>query len=140
MLLRNSNKKILPNVWMAAGGHREFNEGLFECAKREVLEETGLKIKNLRIRATGNAYLEDLDREFFFHMVVADYVSGQAPLTTPDGTFRWMTPNEILRQNNLLSELKHIIPYVCDEKLSIVSYKAVYDTGNHMTFFKIEEN
>lgn len=140
MLLRDPKKKILPNVWMATGGHREFNEGLFECAKREVLEETGIRIKNLRIRATGNAYLEDLNKEFFFHMIVADYVSGKAASITSDGIFRWMTPNEILQQNNLLSELKHIIPYICDENLPIVSYRAAYDIGNHMTFFKIEEN
>ena len=37
----------MPDVWMTQGGHREFNEGLFECTRREVLEETGLKIKNL---------------------------------------------------------------------------------------------
>lgn len=139
MLLRDSKKKILPNVWMAAGGHREFNEGLFECAKREIFEETGLKIANLRIRATGNAYLKDLDREFFFHMLVADYVSGNVPLTTSDGTFSWMTSSEILQQDNLLSELKQIIPYICDETLPIASYKAVYKVGNNMTYFELEK-
>ena len=33
--------------WSFPGGHLEFNEELFDCAKREVLEETGIKIKNL---------------------------------------------------------------------------------------------
>ncbi len=139
MLLRDSKKKILPNVWMAAGGHREFNEGLFECAKREVFEETGLKIKNLRIRATGNAYLKDLNREFFFHMLVADYVSGKAPSSTPDGKFCWMTSGEIICLDNLLAELKYVIPYICDESLPISSYKAVYEIGNMMTHFEFEK-
>ena len=53
MLHRNSDKKIMPNVWMAPGGKREQGEGLFEAAHREVMEETGLKIKKLKIRATG---------------------------------------------------------------------------------------
>lgn len=59
MLHRNPDKRIMPNVWMAPGGKREFNEGLFTATRREVLEETGLQIKNLRIKAVGNAYLRE---------------------------------------------------------------------------------
>jgi len=32
--------------WCFPGGHLEFNESLENCAKREVLEETGIEIKN----------------------------------------------------------------------------------------------
>lgn len=65
MLHRKAGKRIMPNVWMAPGGKREFNEGLFVATRREILEETGLTIKNLRIKAVGNAYLKDLDQEVF---------------------------------------------------------------------------
>ncbi|PJE62811.1 hypothetical protein COU88_03005, partial [Candidatus Roizmanbacteria bacterium CG10_big_fil_rev_8_21_14_0_10_39_6] len=67
MLHRNADKRIMPGVWMAPGGKREFNEGLFEAARREVLEETGLVIKNLRIKVAANAYMKDIDQEVFFH-------------------------------------------------------------------------
>jgi len=33
--------------WCFPGGHLEFNESLENCAKREVLEETGIEIKNI---------------------------------------------------------------------------------------------
>lgn len=65
MLHRNKNKKIMPDVWMAPGGKREFNEGLFEAARREIKEETGLEIKNLRVRATGSAYLTRIIFPFY---------------------------------------------------------------------------
>ena len=37
MLHRKADKRIMPDVWMAPGGHREFNEGLFEAARREIM-------------------------------------------------------------------------------------------------------
>lgn len=57
MLKRHESKQIMPGVWMAPGGTREHAEGLFACARREIFEETGLKIKNLSVRAVGTGHL-----------------------------------------------------------------------------------
>ena len=123
---------------MAPGGHREFNEGLFEAARREVMEETGLEIKNLRLRAVGNAYLKDLETEFYFFMVLADYDKGKLVENTKDGKFVWLTESEIMGKDNLLAELKHVLPHILSDKGGVLSYKAVYDKGNVMTEFEIE--
>ncbi|NCO89263.1 hypothetical protein AUK04_04025 [Candidatus Roizmanbacteria bacterium CG2_30_33_16] len=139
MLHRHPNKRIMPDVWMAPGGHREFNEGLFACARREVLEETGLKIKNLRIKATGCAYLSDLNQEFYFHFIVADYAAGELKPKVDDGEFVWLTPKQILAQKNLLAELKTILPYVFLKKQSVVSFRAVYKKGNELKELEIEK-
>lgn len=34
--------------WSFAGGHLEYNETLQDCVKREVFEETGLRVDNLK--------------------------------------------------------------------------------------------
>ena len=138
MLHRSPQKRILPDVWMAPGGHREFNEGLFECARREVFEETGLKIKNLRIKATGNAYLKDIDEEFFFHFIVADYAGGRLKQKVDDGEFVWLTKNQILKLINLLAELKQVLRIVLDPKRQIISFTAVYSKGNTLERFSLE--
>lgn len=138
MLHRNKSKRIMPDVWMAPGGKREFNEGLFEAARREIREETGLEIKNLRIICTGNAYLKDIEQELFFHFVEADYDSGEVHQSPEDGELVWLTVDEILEQENLLSELKQVLPLVLRKNLLPISYKAVYDKGNNMTEFSIE--
>ncbi|MCL4374937.1 NUDIX hydrolase [Patescibacteria group bacterium] len=138
MLHRAPEKRIMPDVWMAPGGHREFNEGLFACARREVMEETGLRIKHLKIKATGCAYLRDLNQEFYFHFLVADCAGGRLKPKADDGEFVWLTPQQILRQKNLLSELKTMLPYVFQNNQSVVSFRAVYEKGNHLKELEVE--
>lgn len=140
MLHRNLTKKIMPNVWMAPGGKREQGEGLFAAAHREVMEETGLKIKNLRIRATGVGWLKDIETEVFFHMLTADYENGEE-IDSEDGELRWLTASEIKKLPNLLSEFKpEVVDHILGNDPGIISYRAVYDVGNHMVEFEIEEN
>src|SRR3989338_3815319 len=129
MLHRGAHKRIMPDIWMAAGGDREFNEGLFECARREVLEETGLTIKNIQVKAIGNAYVKDIQQEFFFHMLVADYARGELKTSDADGKFEWLTKKEITKLDKLLPELKHIIPHIFSNSSKIISYKAYYEKG-----------
>ncbi len=138
MLHRGAHKRIMPNIWMAPGGHREFNEGLFTCARREVSEETNLEIKNLRIGATGNAYLTGIDQEFFFHFILADYASGELKTSLDDGEFAWLTPAEIMELPTLLPELKKVFPLMMRSQTPI-SFSAEYDKNNQMTSFILEQ-
>ena len=138
MLKRNSDKKILPGVWMAPGGKIEFNEGLFECARREIREETGLEINNLRIKATGNGYMKDLNEEVFFHFVFADYAGGILKNNPPDGELRWLTVEEILKLDNLLAEIHQVSSFIFDDTDNVISYKAVYEKGNKLSSFVLE--
>lgn len=139
MLHRGAHKKILPDVLMAPGGKREFNEGLFECARREIKEETNLEIKNLRILSAGCAYMKDLNSEVYFHLVGADYAGGELRGSPEDGEFQWLSLEEILSKDNLLAELKHVLPIVLGDNPKLISYKAVYESGNNMTEFGVEE-
>jgi 8-oxo-dGTP diphosphatase len=138
MLHRGKHKKIMPDVFMAPGGHIEFNEGLFEATRREVLEETGLTIKNLKVKVVGTAFLEDLNQEFFFHFVMADYASGKLKFSENDGEMMWLTPEEIAKLPTLLAEIKKIHPYLFDGTDKVISYKATYKQGNEMTNFILE--
>jgi 8-oxo-dGTP diphosphatase len=139
MLHRNPDKKIMPDVWMAPGGKIEKNEGLFECARREVQEETGLKIKNLRVKVIGNGYLQDLDQEIFFHFVFADYAGGKVLKNPSDGELVWLTPAEIAKLPNLLAEIHEIAPRLFNDDDTIISYKVVYEKGNKMVSFAIDK-
>jgi ADP-ribose pyrophosphatase YjhB (NUDIX family) len=57
-------------TWSARGGHLEMNESWQECAKREVLEETGLEIGNVRfMTATNDIFLTDAKHYITLAMV-----------------------------------------------------------------------
>jgi 8-oxo-dGTP diphosphatase len=139
MLRRHADKRILPNVWIGPGGHREFCEGLFQCARREIKEETGLDIRDIRIRATGIAHLRDIDQEFSFHILTAKYAGGELMGQSSDGEFAWLTLEEIGSLEDLFSELKYLMPRLAAHDSEVLSVRAVYSKGNELVEFEIED-
>lgn len=69
------------------GGHLEFGETIEECAERETLEETGLKIKNVRFLAFSNLLWPN--RHYIDIGVAADWIEGEPKLCEPDKCESW---------------------------------------------------
>ncbi|MGV8171482.1 MAG: nucleotide triphosphate diphosphatase NUDT15 [Candidatus Woesearchaeota archaeon] len=76
-------------TWNFPGGKLDFGEEIFDCAKREVLEESGLKIKNLRLGPYTNDYFKSEDLHYITLFVIADYASGTATIMEPDKCLGW---------------------------------------------------
>ena len=49
------------HTWNFPGGHLEFGEEIIECARREVREETGMEILNVRMagHVTNDIFIEE---------------------------------------------------------------------------------
>lgn len=71
-------------AWSIPGGHLEFGETFEDTAKREVLEETGLAIKNARFGAVTNDYFRDEGKHYVTVWVLSDWESGKEHITEPD--------------------------------------------------------
>jgi 8-oxo-dGTP diphosphatase len=75
---RKSPKKHKYNFWSVPGGKLELFEDLEKCAKRETLEEVGIKIKNLKFIDITNDYVKDNINEHYITIFYkADYLSGK---------------------------------------------------------------
>ena len=70
--------------WSVLGGHLEFGESFEETARREVEEETTLKIKNIRFGAVTNDYFADEDKHYVTIWMISEYESGTEYITEPN--------------------------------------------------------
>lgn len=74
--------------WAFAGGHLEYMESIEECAKREVMEEAGIEIENVRfLRLENNKQYKP--KHYVDIGVVADWKSGEPQVLEPDKRENW---------------------------------------------------
>jgi len=76
-------------TWCFPGGHLEFGESIQDCARREVLEETGLHITNLRLATFTNDVFEAEGKHYVTLFVIADHDSGKARRREPEKSEGW---------------------------------------------------
>jgi 8-oxo-dGTP diphosphatase len=83
--------------WAIPGGHLEFNEELEDCAKREVLEETGVKIKNIRLLTVTNDIFKKEGKHYVTIFMITDWAEGEAKVMEPDKCeeWRWVTKETV---------------------------------------------
>ncbi len=76
-------------TWCPPGGHLELNEELETCARREVMEEAGIKIKNIRVGTFTNDIFKSEGRHSLTVFLIAEYGSGEVRIMEPDKCERW---------------------------------------------------
>jgi len=70
-------------TWSAPGGHLEFGEDPFECARRETREEVDIEIDNPRFKGITNDIFEE-GKHYITIWVEADYAKGEAKINSKD--------------------------------------------------------
>jgi 8-oxo-dGTP diphosphatase len=75
--------------WCFPGGHLEFNEEIEECGKREVLEEAGIKIKNIKLGPFTNDIFKKEGKHYVTLFLISDYDSGKVRVMEPDKFEKW---------------------------------------------------
>lgn len=71
-------------TWSFPGGHLEFGESWEDCAKREVLEETGLEIRDAKFVATTNDLMPAERKHYVTLYTRAEYIEGEPEIKEPD--------------------------------------------------------
>ena len=77
--------------WCFPGGHLEFGETVFETAKRETMEETGLEVNEFELISVADEmrYIESDDKHYLNVGVKAVYNGGEPEIMEPDKCLEW---------------------------------------------------
>jgi len=76
-------------TWSAPGGHLEFGESIEDCARREVLEETGLELSSVRNGPFTNNVFQADNKHYVTIFALAEPLNGEAKTLEPDKCEGW---------------------------------------------------
>lgn len=87
-------------IWSVPGGMVELGERATEAAKREVLEETGLKVEIVEVLGVVDKIVEGDGGSIKFHFVIVDYlahpVGGSLKASSDALDARWVRSTDFL--------------------------------------------
>src|SRR5215217_5840080 len=109
LMKRAPHNRVFPNQYNGVGGHIERDEDPLTSARREILEETGLTVNNLQLRAVYNI---DAKASTGIILFVFTAESQHREFTANDeGTLHWIPQREV-SQYDLVEDLPTILPRV----------------------------
>lgn len=134
LLLRGAaTKRLWAGKWNGIGGHIEVGETPLDGARREIREETGLRVFELQLRAIVHVCSLKSNQGIMIFVYVGEAPSSEVTPSV-EGDLRWF-PVNALPQDDLVEDLSELIPRV----LAATGNQLVYgiyqpnDEG-HITF------
>lgn len=111
LLLKGApTKRIWPNRYNGVGGHVERNEDVLTAAIREMTEETGLAVSDVRLRAVIHVDVDDPQAGILLFVFTACAHSRDFH-PSPEGALEWV-PRARLLDYELVEDLADLLPRV----------------------------
>lgn len=120
--------------WVGIGGKFESGETPYECAVREIKEETGVAPKNLRYRGLVTFVSKEYGTEYM-HLFTASGYDGKINYDCKEGELVWVKKSEI--ETLYIWQGDKIFFKLLDSEKSFFSLKLVYD-GDKLIDYKVE--
>ena len=137
LMMHRVRKAVDENAgkWIGLGGHLRDGETPEECVRREVREEAGLELRNLRLRGILTFILPDWGNELtFLYTAEAD----DTPLPDcAEGVLRWIPPEQVM--DLPLWEGDRVFLPMLRSRRDVFSLKLVYAPGGALLEVRTEE-
>ncbi len=108
LLKRSPHKRIFPNRYNGVGGHIERDEDPLTAALREMQEETGLDVYDVRLRGVIHVDAGDA-RVGILVFVFTAQAASRAFTDSEEGTLEWV-PRERVGDLPLVDDLPMLLP------------------------------
>lgn len=139
LMKRGPHKKIFPGHYNGLGGHIERNEDPLQSAIREIKEESGLNVTNVRYRGTTHINTGDAVGIMLFIFTAA--ATSKETNTNGEGELEWVHLPALLddlrtgnQSRQLVEDLPILLPRLFGEQASLVPFFAhvTYDTDDQI--------
>ncbi len=112
LLRRGPHKRLWPNLYNGVGGHLEPGEDICAAVLREVREETGLEVRQVRLRGVIHVDVGDPILGVLVFVFTATAAQRQT-IVSPDGTLEWLPVAELPRKGGeMVEDLPVLLPRV----------------------------
>jgi 8-oxo-dGTP diphosphatase len=126
VLLMKRHKEPNLGLWVAPGGKIEADEAPYECAIRELREETGLQARETLFRGIVSIVMPALERPCMQFLYVVTDSAGELVTDEREGALRWWPVDEALRLP-MPSANALFLPHVLDVSGAFYQAKYTYD-------------
>lgn len=111
LLLRGGpNKRLWAGLYNGVGGHLEPNEDIYNGLLREVREETGLHVHDVRLRLVSHIDARDAAMGIMIFVFTA-VAAGRAVTPSEEGSLEWV-PKTDLPLHSMVEDLPLLLPRV----------------------------
>jgi 8-oxo-dGTP diphosphatase len=137
VIRRSEKKRDLPGFVQGIGGKINDREDPYVAAQRELFEESGLEVSNMRLEAVITDILDPENPQYGnnrFWMIFyfsGDYMDGELK-KTEEGELIWLTTEELVNEEKMFDSPKAIIQHMVDPQIGPVFAQFVYDKDMKM--------
>jgi 8-oxo-dGTP diphosphatase len=127
VLVMRRNKEPNFGLWIAPGGKVEMGESPHETARRELLEETGLRIDDLRLRGFCTEVSPLAEWNWMLFIYTTRTFSGVLQPDVREGEFVWLPVSTYLNDLPIPQADTIFAPRVLEMEAGVFQAKFVYD-------------
>jgi 8-oxo-dGTP diphosphatase len=130
LLKRGAHKRVFPNKYNGLGGHIERGESPTAGAIREIKEESGLDVHNIRLR--GIIHIDAGHSNGIMLFVYTAESLSREFIDSEEGRLEWVPLIEI-QNKDLVEDLYILIPHLFESE-ELFSAHVHYDEQDRMVF------
>src|SRR3989344_7565531 len=113
VLFLKRSREPMQHMCTGVGGKTDFDEDINISCIREVKEETGLDVDEVKLKGVIKTILEGKDSSWILFVYTANKFNGKL-INCDEGELNWVNYDEIYSQN-LIGFIKKILPHILED-------------------------